>query len=147
MLSQTYQSQKLPCPKCGKLFQRLERHLRSSATCKETRARSSEDPPTSVIHELDNAFIYDVATPNSSTKDPSTSQLLPNLLLPKSTDVWLEAEKFFHVEVVPKVCNAQTVDDMNSILCTEIYCYFANKYQSLTPHLHHHQHHHHHHQH
>ena len=43
-------AKKVPCPKCGKFFIRLETHLRNSATCKSTEVPQPSSPTALTLH-------------------------------------------------------------------------------------------------
>ena len=212
--------QKETCIKCGGRFNRLDTHLRTSASCKDIPAQMpkvkatnspaskfpvteplSELPTTEPISELPTTepiselpaieptselptteSISELPTTEPISellpvepKDHTTSQaalvapapshqahplpehypspvdLLPVIGLPKEAGKWKEADSFFKVHLVPRMCMEGTVDGMNDVLCKGIYDYFARKSQSNIPtHQkpnHHHQQSHHHHQH
>ena len=222
--------QKETCTKCGGRFNRLDTHLRTSASCKDIPAQMpkvkatnspaskfpatqplselpttepiSELPTTESISELPTTEpfselpttepISELPTTESISelpaiepisellpvepKDHTTSQaapaapapphqahptpehypspvdLLPVIGLPKEAGEWKEADSFFKVHLVPRMCMEGTVDGMNDVLCKGIYDYFAKKSHNnipthQNPNHHHQQSHHHHHQH
>ena len=82
---------KLPCPKCGKRFTRLETHLRTNASCKNVSfpAEQSNPPP---IHPVS------ASPPPSSPEQPTIPvalpppppTLLPRTKLPSTPEQWAE---------------------------------------------------------
>lgn len=139
-----------PCPNCGKLFARLDTHLRTSAICQNAQPNSAalsqpsrppltqEEavcPPTGVPSNLG---VCDV---NKPPYCPKAVDFLPNIELPRKPDEWKKANNYFQVHLVPNVCMRETVDDMNATLCKGIYGYFAQADVNKIPanqHLHQH---------
>ena len=76
---------KLPCPNCGKLFKRLENHLRNSATSKHSSSLSESDPVTEIYIQPSQKKSHDyMPSPfTPSTKEVPSTKTLPRLLLPK----------------------------------------------------------------
>ena len=82
--------------------------------------------PQSFINE--SPAVDDRTTPCSGNEpfycSPSV-KLLPGVQLPKDANQWKDADNFFKVHLVPRVCLEDTVDGMNHVLCTGIYEFFA----------------------
>ena len=53
--------------------------------------------------------------------------LLPRINLPKEASEWKEADCYFREHLVPKVYMGTDIDEMNRVLCSEVYEYFAGK--------------------
>ena len=65
--------------------------------------------------------------------NPATVDLFPAVDLPKEASEWEEADSFFRVHLVPRVCMEETVDAMNHVLCTGIYDFFAKRNNNKIP--------------
>lgn len=63
----------------------------------------------------------------------ATVDLLPSVDLPREVSEWEEADSFFRVHLVPRVCREETVDGMNHALCTRIYDFFARTNNNEMP--------------
>ena len=114
------------CPKCHKMFVRLDTHLKNSAICKSV---ASSDPsplpepsPPPVPCKLDNT---PMPTKPAHHQKPD---LRPSLKLPSSKEDWAEANLHFCEHLVPAVMNEASADAKNSVLCDGIYQYFSEKY-------------------
>ena len=145
--------QKETCTKCGGRFNRLDTHLRTSASCKDI---PSQMPKVRLACFFLFFIFYAAPAPPHQAHPtpehyPSPVDLLPVIGLPKEAGEWKEADSFFKVHLVPRMCMEGTVDGMNDVLCKGIYDYFARKsHNNIPTHQkpnHHHQQSHHHHQH
>ena len=144
-------SKKSECPKCHRLFKRLDTHLRVSATCKEI--NSIPPPNNSYMHNglqqlsqnqfasEDAMFLHlDSNSANTATPVPAVSALttatintsspLPkaNFSLPTTAEGWEQADSFFKTSLVPATIAASSPQVMNRVLCEGIYSYFASTY-------------------
>ena len=128
------------CPKCEKFFARLDTHLRNSATCRSfpqpLSTESGEHNASPSLPEFPSSPTCDHSTlddTRGSEHCPTSIEFLPAINLPREASEWHEADTFFKVHVVPRVCSERTVDDMNNVLCKGIYEYFARKSHNKIP--------------
>ena len=120
---------KKPCALCGKFFQRLDTHLRTSATC---RAVPQGSPPASPIASVHQSLLpQNFPTPLTSEPLPHhsiPSATLDPFLYPKSQEEWQAADGCLAATVVPAVLAASTVDEKHHTLCSGAYRYFSAEY-------------------
>ena len=120
---------KKPCAQCGKFFQRLDTHLRTSATC---RAAPQGSPPASPIASVHQSLLpQNFPTPLTSEPlphHPIPSATLDPFLYPKSQEEWQAADGCLAATVVPAVLAASTVDEKHHALCSGAYRYFSAEY-------------------
>ena len=138
---------KEPCPKCGKLFERLDTHLHNSAICKTiqkpppSQPQAHQAPPTPEDATCPASDIPSTLPSSEFQCCPTVVDLLPAVDLPRVGSEWDEADNFFRVYLVPRVCMEETVDAMNHALCKGIYDFFARQSNNKMPikqHLHQH---------
>ena len=147
-------SSKRSCPKCHRMFLRLDTHLKNGATCRNITQplesglmASVPDPPTSHLPSSQHApSIATPETPTTPTPTPTQQQCLntiapvhpgpqpkPLLKLPSSQQEWTEANTFFSEVLVPEVLRESTPESKNRVLCEGIYGLFAQKYGTRNP--------------
>ncbi len=121
----TSYARKKPCPRCGKLFIRLDTHLKNSATCKNNPQATVQTAEPSLPIQL----------PDQDTTSSTAMRSALRLLLscrpfktPKTDDQWREDDHQLAETVIPEVKDAQNVDEKSRILCEGIYNHFASKY-------------------
>lgn len=130
---------KAKCPKCQKLFIRLETHLRKNPFCKEISSQAPEPDSSSYPTPDQPTTIQQSSSPVDHQADPNTPAVearLPvraRLLLPTSDEDWFIANAYFRDQVTPRVIQATSVDDKNTILVEGLYSYFAEKYGTRKP--------------
>ena len=136
----TVKQKREKCPKCEKLFDRLDTHLRNSATCRSlpqtpsSELREHADQPTGP--EASGLSTYVQSNSNDTSRSdscPKTVELLPALTLPKDAGEWEEADAYFRDHLTPRVCREGSVEGMNDVLCNGIYEYFACRSQNTIP--------------
>ena len=120
---------KAKCPKCQKLFIRLETHLRKNPFCKEISSQAPE-PDSSTPDQP--TTIQQSSSPDHQA-DPNTPAVEARLLLPTSDEDWFIANACFRDQVTPRVIQATSVDDKNTNLVEGLYSYFAEKYGTRKP--------------
>ncbi len=127
------------CPKCHKCFLRLDTHLKRSATCRSlveapiasSSAPSHPEPGPDLDICPDLSHIPTVlpgASPGTCTPPPgltpSSHKTKATLKLPSSKEDWQKANVYLKENVVPRVLQACSVEEKNSILADGIYIYF-----------------------
>ena len=124
-------SKKKPCPSCGKLFIRLDTHLKNSAICKSSTLlqpmQASQSQPPDSSQTVDTRSSQDIHTSVLVNHLP-VFELLPPFKTPKTDEKWREDNSQLAEVIIPAVAEAQSVDDKNRILCEGIYHHFASKY-------------------
>ena len=131
-LSKRNKSIKKTCPKCQKVFARLDTHLKNSATCKlphapETSATSSTIPEPSQP-DSQCPIQPPVTSPLPGTRRPRPTITKAPFNCPRTAEEWEEADKELSRTVVPTVQLADTVEERNQALCEGVYEYFSSKY-------------------
>ena len=130
------------CQKCGRRFQRLDTHLRVSATCREVRrcpsapASVASRPPMNILSAINsNSAVTPHSTRTESavpTSRKPTSRPSPStkasLTLPTTAEDWEQADLYFQSTLVPDVLSRTSPQQMSSVLCEGIYSYFASRY-------------------
>ena len=110
------------CLKCVCLFQRLDTHLRVSASCRQIESTandySARDTPRQAMNRIESEAI---------SRALSTTNY-EFLKLPKTSEEWAEADYLLESEVVPAVLQAISAEDKNSILCNRSYNVLANRF-------------------
>ena len=136
-------SKKKPCGKCGRLFYRLDTHLRNSAQCRELSIVDPQNPLES--SQQDHTLVHATPALGSTTllAEHNTSQevslcsisepvLSPQsktpFNYPRTKDEWLAADEQLASVVVPQVLAAPTIEKKNQALCSGVYDYFVAKY-------------------
>ena len=151
-LQKRFQSKKkTECPKCHRLFKRLDTHFRVSATCKEINSNKSivssglelslqgqvrdeeailSSPQNS--NSAGSAPAASVASVALTTNTINTFQHNPllksTLTLPTTDEEWEQADLYFKTSLVPVVMAATSPGEMSTALCEGIYSYFASAY-------------------
>ena len=133
------------CPKCLKTFQRLDLHLRRSATC----SPQAQAGKMNLVHQSpqqqhcgyasDTQQMSSTTTPSIDTFQlsdlpgftPSPIAIRKHVKVPRSRDkkTWLELNIQIAGEVVPKVLDARSLEEKCEVLTTGIYHFLSN----LTP--------------
>ena len=99
-LAKKQKSRKHKCEKCNHMFNRLDTHLRTSATCR--RNASIDIPPSDGIGHIDDSIIspdqFDSTPPSTPCIVPCAMSVdcLNPFKLPNSLDLWIEADNFIH---------------------------------------------------
>ena len=126
----------MPCPKCGIKFERLDTHLRNSATCKNAPTQpSTSTSPTPV--DTSSATVPDPSSSQTQAQRPPTSSVtspvstLPAMKLPQTPEDWVEADQFFQTAIVPAVLMEVNVDTMNEVLCHILIFHIKAWYHSI----------------
>ena len=133
--SATSRMKKETCPNCGRKFECLSTHLRSSATCKITQTSIPTSSATTV-HSTSPS--QQPPLPKATqTAPPHNVTTLPRMKLPQTADGWAEANEYMHRVIVPSVVQELGVNAMNHVLCYGIYSYFTSKYGIQQPNKHH----------
>lgn len=101
---------KKACPKCNKMFSRLDTHLKSNAFCKTIAQQevnlSVREQQTEKQHPPDS-----VTTSDTSMDMNYEANILPRCVLPSSEKEWQETDLFIKTNLLPKIVRAVTVDD------------------------------------
>ena len=118
-------SKKKPCEKCGKLFIRLDNHLRNSSTCRflpvdSSSANVDASPQQESVQQDCVSSQTPVQSVSLPCKDPFN--------LPESTEAWGLADEHLASVVVPRVLAAGSVDDKHEVLCSGVYSYFNREH-------------------
>ena len=127
LLKKQKRQKKESCPKCGKLFERLDTHLRNRAICRicpQLPAEPRDQIASQAVPEVPASSSGAHPTPEHG---PTNVDLMPAISLPKEADEWREADSFFKVHLVPRMCMERSVNGMNDVLSKGIYDYFARK--------------------
>ena len=152
-------STRAQCEKCGRRFQRLDTHLRVSATCRDV-AKPTEHlaatpstsmnivPPTAIsnLHATLPGNLNSVletasavaTTIETATLETHLSETLPRLgfknplRLPKSPEEWEEAD-YLLSSVTSSVFQASTAEEKNNCLCAGIYNIFSYRFGTRAP--------------
>ena len=97
-------TKKLPCPKCGKLFSRLETHLRRSASCKNVSLPNelSDPPPTHPVPAPPSPSSPAQPMPSARSSPPPPT-LQPRTKLPSTPEQWSEVDSFILANITPAV--------------------------------------------
>ena len=138
----TSKAKKMPCPKCGIKFERLDTHLRNSATCKNAPTQPSTSPSPTPVDTI-SATVPDPSSSQTQAQQPPTSLVtspvstLPAMKLPQTPEDWVEADQFFQTTIVPAVLMEVNVDTMNEVLCHGIYSFFTSKHGTIVSNQHH----------
>ena len=155
-LRKRFQSKKKSeCPKCHRLFKRLDTHFRVSATCREINPHlipTNPDLPSGLEQApqgqsmAEDAIFFSPQDLNSAVTAPAAplvpalatttintaSHYVPlrkaSLSLPTSDDGWKQADSFFQTSLVPAALAVSSPLEMNRVLCEGIYSYFASSY-------------------
>ena len=145
---------KAPCPKCGKMFLRLETHLRTSALCKTVTLPPdhsglpsdplpSQPPSPSLNPSLHPACPSPSCQPSQFPQQaqppppPPPVTTVPRMKLPQTAEGWNEADEHMKCIVVPNVLHEMDVNNMNHVLCFGIYSYFTSRYGTQQSNQHH----------
>ena len=126
-LAKKRKSKKQLCPSCGKLFLRLDTHLRLSRSCQQHPA-FLEPPHQTPIHHLDHE-----PSCTQQSQPATAAPQLPSLVLPQSDEQWAESDGFLARSVVPAVLAAPSVDAKYATLCQGIYHHFSSEYGCRLP--------------
>ena len=131
---------KLPCPKCGKRFIRLETHLRRSASCKNVSVPDElSDPPP----------IHPVPAPSSPSSPvqpkppaayrPLPPTLLPRTKLPSTPEQWSEVDDFTRANITTAVLQERDVNAMQHVITHGLYTFLVSRFGIMpVNHRHHH---------
>ena len=129
--------------KCGRLFYRLDTHLRLSAQCRVISSMSIHQPSqdnTPLSESQGQSPILVSTTLPTELGSPQVSSLPPNsdehisiqpktpFNCPRSSEEWLVADEQLSIAVVPQVLAAATIDNKNQALCDGVYDYFSVSY-------------------
>ena len=127
-LDKRNESKKHACLTCGKLFQRLDTHLRLSRSCQPHPTLTTDQQAVSTTLDF---------PPESLSQPfyhaPLQATQLPSLKLPQSPDDWHESDRELARTVVPVVLAAPTVDAKHEALCQGIYHHFSSLYGCSFP--------------
>ena len=134
------------CPKCHRLFTRLDTHLSRNAVCKlilYSDAPSSSAPTLTSERKLQQLLPTMQLTPingleippsHSTPQDHSaqathlSSAPMGALNFPSSQQEWEEADNYLRKRLVPPVLFASSPEVKNRVLSEGIYDYFAQKF-------------------
>ena len=137
------------CPRCSKMFKRLDLHLRRSATC-SPQAQTGNVDLAHTSPQQKHCGQASITQSSSSTTTPSinTFQLsdLPGFIpttittqkrlkVPRSKDkeMWLELNFRIASEVTPRVFEARSLEEKSEALTSGIYHLMSEKCGTLTP--------------
>ena len=130
-------AKKLPCPKCGKRFIRLEAHLRNNASCKNitlpAEHGASPPPPPPPVSST-------TALSPSPAPTPQPPTLLPRAKLPTTPEQWAEVDAFIHTNITPAVLHEGDVNKMQHVITHGLYTYLVSRIGVMSDN-HHRQHH------
>lgn len=127
-------SSKRPCPKCKKLFVRLDNHLRNNPFCKDFTEKQEAEmlECSTTTTTIDASGTEHSAVPSVPTMLESPNKqvqdALPPILLPSSDEDWHSDDLFFSKELIPRVTRQSIVNGKNDTLADRIYTYFANTF-------------------
>lgn len=130
---------KQKCHKCGKMFKRLDTHLKNSASCKDTgdmisQYRHNKHSGLSDIARYPDpspATIETAPSSNNQPKDTSPPTFKPALIYPTTNNEWKNADCSLKLTVVPDVLNERSLETKCSILVEGIYKYFSSFHGTL----------------
>ena len=125
-LAKRSKSRKQPCPRCNRLFLRLDTHLRCSRSCKIQASLSNEECNQPALSPQPHLSSHNRMQSGLTQATPKAVQL-PSLKLPQSDEDWLESDRALAKFVVPAVVAAPTVDAKHEALCQGIYHHFSNQ--------------------
>ena len=152
----TGKSKKKPCGKCGKLFRRLDNHLRNSCQCRMVHLTHTDQLPLSLhdsCEQISSQFPSSPVLTDIREKQglPTTTEhpqpelnIHPEVSIsdqhslslslkapfhcPESKEEWQLADEQLTSSVIPCVLAAGSVDEKCQVLCLGVYEYFSAKY-------------------
>ena len=132
-------AKKVPCPKCGKLFIRLEAHLRNNASCKNVTlpAEHYTSPPNLPAPPSPEASSTEPNPPPVPRPPPPT--LLPRAKLPTTPEQWDEVDAFIQANITSAVLHEGDVNMMQHVITHGLYTYLVSRFGAM-PDNHHRQH-------
>ena len=106
-------SKKCLCPRFGKLFKRLDTHLRTSATCKKL----TREPCHLFLDEVPESTLEKLPGNSQLPSQCLHPKYKDRLVLPITQEDWQKVDQLLALKVVPAVIAASTVDSKNHLLC------------------------------
>ena len=124
-------AKKLPCPKCGKRFIRLEAHLRNNAACKNVTllADHSTLPPQLPAPPPPEVSTTAHRPPPAPSPPPPT--LLPRAKLPTTPEQWAELDAFIQVNITSAVLHERDVNMMQHVITHNLYSYLVSRFGTM----------------
>ena len=122
-------AKKLPCPKCGKRFTRLETHLRTNASCKSVSLPDELSNP-SLIHPVSASPppLSNAQPAPPVTHRPLPPTLLPRAKLPSTPEQWTEVDNFVLANITPVVLQEGDVNAMQYTITHGLYTYLVSRF-------------------
>ena len=133
LMNRAGSSKKKQCPNCGKLFIRLDTHLKNSAICKnnfQPQAAQTSQAQTQTACNQEPSLHFHTSIQTDSLPLPAFT-MPPPFKTPKTAEEWKDDDSQLAETVVPAVLEAEDIDEKNKILGEGIYNHFASKYGLL----------------
>ena len=122
------------CPKCGRLFRRLDTHLRVSASCRDITSGADTCRVAPAPAPAPALASTATAPAMNNTNIPSTAHTFKRpLKLPKHPEQWAEADWLLQVQVVPEVLQASSAEEKNVVFCNRVYEVLATRFGTRSP--------------
>ena len=113
-----------PCPNCGKVFARVDTHMRKNAVCRVTPQCPPSTQPKGQPDRGTRLYIF--RSPEAASF-PSLLQLRP-YSHPQSPEEWEKANEDLANTVVQAVLATSTVEENSQTLCGGICAYFTKRF-------------------